>query len=1044
MRKFYITLLVCFVSGFAFSQTFTSFSPVAAGTSEVVYIKGTYLSYVTAVRFGGTPASFFYAQNDTTIVAGVASGSTGSITLTLPFSPYSLSRPGFTYLLSPQIQSFTPASAGYGDTVTIKGINLLNTQKVYFADSLALSFTIISDTVIKAIVANGRTGGVGVGTSGITTYVPGFTHLGPAISSFSPKNGVTGDTITIEGINFSGTTGVVLGRYAAASYIVQGDTMILAILGQAGPGSIYVKAPKGTAGMDGFISPVIAGFGPSFGFRGTVVSITGFNLAGVTAVKFGDSLAASFTVVNDGLLEAVVGSSNSGNIKLYKGIDSFTVGYFNYFRYQPDVTGFSPSSAKQGDTLRITGTRFLGATAVSIGEVPATSFTVVSDTEIKAVVARDSYLSGYVKVTNDGVTDSLAGFSYIFQPPYISSFTPASGPVGTSVILKGQYFGATAAENIVYFGAAKATISAVTDSSITVIVPPGTDQQPISVTTSRMTGYSAIPFNLTFADGVLPLTDSSFSMQLHFTNPNNSNPSRLVQGDFDADGKIDIAVVCGSFGQNNNNVSIYRNTSTGNYISFAAPLNIVIGSQSYSGFDIAVADMDGDGKQDLVSMSSQNVYVSVLKNTSLPGNISFAPRVDFVVSSPSGPEGTSPVNLTIADFDKDGRPDIAVANFGLDNWCKVSYARNTTINGIISFGPVSNYSIVDARSVFAADLNNDRKPDLGVAIYVNGSFMKQINVLRNVSTQGTIAMQQNESIGPENSIRSSYIVYSDLDADGKTDLISCNQGSTVSVYKNTSIDAGYLTFASPVYFPVVNSNLGHGYIADMDGDGKPDLIVNSSGKDSVYILRNTSTAGNISFAAPIGYKTGDAALGVIAADLDGDGKPDIVTANPAGGTFTVLRNRIGAPLRLCPPMANATISSNISGSNYQWQLDKNDGNGFADISDNALYNGTGTQTLQLINIPSSFNEYRYRCLVNGSGYSYTQQVEFYNQWTGMISPLWSDPANWSCGVLPDANTAIHVPYGIIYVDVNAACYSMNIMPQVVVTVNPGVTLTVTH
>jgi hypothetical protein len=1044
MRKFYYSILLFFVSSPGFSQTFTSFSPTSAGRSEVVYIKGTYLNYVTAVKFGGTPASYFFAQNDSTIVAGIASGSTGDVTLTLPFYPYSLSRAGFTYLLNPKILSFTPGSAGYGDTVTIKGINLLNTQKVYFGDSLALSFEKISDTLIKAIVGNGKTGSVGVSTTGIISYAGGFTHTGPKISTFSPKTGVTGDTLTIEGINFTGTTQVTLGRYPAASFTLQGDTMILATLGQTGPGSIYVKTPKGTAGMAGFITPVVSGITPTFGSRGTVVSITGSNLQGVTAVTFGDSLAASFNIVNDGLIRAVVGSGTTGILRLYKGVDTFQVGSFNYYRYQPDITSFSPSAAETGDTLLIKGTRFRGATAVIIGEKPATSYTVVSDILIKAVVAGDSYLSGYVKVTNDGITDSIAGFSYNFSLPNIISFAPVSGPVGTSVILKGQHFGATAAENTVYFGSAKATISAVTDSSITVTVPAGTDHQPISVTTSRMTGYSAIPFNLTFEDGVLPITDSSFNQQLHFTTPGNSNPRRVVHGDFDGDGKIDLAVVCGSFGQNNNSVFIYRNTSIGRFISFAAPLNIVIGSQSHSGFDIAVADMDGDGKLDLVTLSSQNVYISVLKNESVPGNISFAARVNFVVSNPYGADGTTPVNLTVADFDKDGRPDIAVANFGGDFWCKVGYARNTTINGVISFGPVYNYPVVDAWNVFAADLNNDRKPDLGVAIRVNGTFMKQMNILRNQSTQGTIELQQNESIGPENTIKSSYIFYSDLDGDGKTDLISCNSGTTVSIYKNTSSNGGFITFANPVYFTVGSSWLEHGYVADMDGDGKPDFIVTDSGKDSVYIVRNLSTVGNISFAKPIGYKTGDAPFGVIAADLDGDGKPDIVTANQLDATITVLRNLAGAPLRLCPPLASTTISSNIFGSTYQWQSDKNDGNGFVNISNSAFYNGTATQTLELNNIPSSFNGHRYRCLVNGSGYSYAQQVEFYNQWTGMISPLWSDHANWSCGVLPDANTAIYVPYGIIYVDVNATCYRMNISPQVVVTVNAGVTLTITH
>src|SRR5471030_1472542 len=78
------------------------------------------------------------------------------------------------------------------------------------------------------------------------------------------------------------------------------------------------------------------------------------------------------------------------------------------------------------------------------------------------------------------------------QAPTITSFTPASGPVGTSVTITGTNFNATAANNIVFFGATMATVTAASTTSLTVTVPAGATYQPISVLNgaTALTGYS--------------------------------------------------------------------------------------------------------------------------------------------------------------------------------------------------------------------------------------------------------------------------------------------------------------------------------------------------------------------------------------------------------------------------------------------------------------------------------------------------------------------------------------------------------------------------
>lgn len=84
------------------------------------------------------------------------------------------------------------------------------------------------------------------------------------------------------------------------------------------------------------------------------------------------------------------------------------------------------------------------------------------------------------------------------QEPTITSFLPASGPIGTSVTITGSNFRATASQNIVFFGATRATVTAATTTSLTVTVPAGATYQPVTVlnTTTDLIGSSKVPFRV--------------------------------------------------------------------------------------------------------------------------------------------------------------------------------------------------------------------------------------------------------------------------------------------------------------------------------------------------------------------------------------------------------------------------------------------------------------------------------------------------------------------------------------------------------------------
>lgn len=148
----------------------------------------------------------------------------------------------------------------------------------------------------------------------------------------------------------------------------------------------------------------------------------------------------------------------------------------------------------------------------------------------------------------------------------------------------------------------------------------------------------------------------------------------------------------------------------------------------------------------------------------------------------------------------------------------------------------------------------------------------------------------------------------------------------------------------------------------------------------------------------------------------------------------------GGNLSICPG-GSGNIISNLTGSSYQWQV--NSGPGFTNLANNSNYGGVTSQTLQLINVPSSWYGYQYRCVVNGTAGNVTT-LRLVNTWIGAINNNWENAGNWGCGKVPDANTDVVINSGTVTVNSNAACRTLTAGPGATVTVTAGNALNVTY
>jgi len=254
--------------------------------------------------------------------------------------------------------------------------------------------------------------------------------------------------------------------------------------------------------------PTITSFSPTSGSVGTVVTIVGTNFIDVTGVNFKNA-AAPFTVNSSAQISATVPSgATSGKISVItlSGTAHSSTNFAVTPPGAPTIASFSPASGPVATSVTITGTNLTGVSDVKFKNT-STTFTMDSSTQITAIVPSGA-LTGPITVTNpSGTATSSSNFTVtVAGAPTISSFSPGSGPVGTSVLIVGTNF-----TNVtgVKFNRTSASFTVNSSTQITATVPPGATSGPISVTNLNGTATSSTKFTVVAAPTITAFSPTS-------------------------------------------------------------------------------------------------------------------------------------------------------------------------------------------------------------------------------------------------------------------------------------------------------------------------------------------------------------------------------------------------------------------------------------------------------------------------------------------------------------------------------------------------------
>jgi len=418
--------------------------------------------------------------------------------------------------------------------------------------------------------------------------------------------------------------------------------------------------------------------------------------------------------------------------------------------------------------------------------------------------------------------------------------------------------------------------------------------------------------------GLGKITDSAFAPITFPGFLGGPNVRGMVSFDIDGDGKLDAAVLNAD---PINNISVFRNMSLPDSADMEGAAGLTTGRYPY--WKLVYGDLDGDGKADIVVVNSGDSNISVFRNTSTPGHISFDAAVNFGV-------GPNPTEIVLDDFDHDGKLDMAVMCQPQDTtrgYFGISIFRNISSSGSLSFqSRVDFYTPISGVALASGDLNGDSLPELLYCPYPSN----KLSFLVNTSTPGTFSFDTIPSATVGSYPTGTAV--GDLDGDGKPDIVVSNsEDSTAYLFRNTST-GGVLSFTQtllPHAGSATHPNPGAVTIADLNLDGKPDLLIRLSNSISAAILQNTTTTpGSLSFAAtqyislipdpavtpnPYGEEQ---ANGLAVGDYDGDGRPDLLLTNYRPqfdvfyNTLNIRHNRLSDPLII--PSGASPVSGNIA------------------------------------------------------------------------------------------------------------------------------------
>jgi hypothetical protein len=355
------------------------------------------------------------------------------------------------------------------------------------------------------------------------------------------------------------------------------------------------------------------------------------------------------------------------------------------------------------------------------------------------------------------------------------------------------------------------------------------------------------------------------------TLPVKENAHAVFADDLHGSGHLDLIVaVAGA-----NSIAVYDGHGDG---TFAAPRYFAVGVKPKF---VATGDFNHDGRRDLVVAEQDSNSISVLLGN---GDGTFQPRQTY-------PSCNGDHEIVVADFNRDGNEDIAVACHTAPYFTSVFFG-----NGDGTFKPrVDLHPGASPGAVTAGDFNGDGIPDLAFANHAD-------------DTVAVILSNGDGTFKPPLIFKTGHSPHSiragDLNGDGILDLVTVNDGgrsATVFAGKGDGQFERRLDLPA-TWLPKSVA------IVDLNGDGKPDIVITNTTYPSCCTHEGSLVSvfmnqGDFHFAARQDYYAGGNPFSLLVRDLNGDGKPDIATANwvdatPAQHAFTYMAYRLKSTPRM--------------------------------------------------------------------------------------------------------------------------------------------------